>query len=212
MSFNAIESFSAIEVPDIGFEDAQFRALIAGASALLMNNPAGMQVVSDETKRTTERKIPLPADEAEAKAYRLATGELYVRPEAIRRAMVLGAKEFADPRNKRATLTKPVAAAIGAPASDAFVLANADGEVLTDYEVSTMRAVVQRQGVMRSRAKINLPWFCRIQFTFDASLVSGEQLALVLAMAGSKVGILDFRPEKGGPYGRFRIDQFEVSE
>jgi hypothetical protein len=212
MAVSTSDVFIPIDVPDAGFRDARFRAHIVGVSALLMNSPAGMRAASDELKRSSESNVPLPGVEAESKAYRLSTGELYIPPAAIRGSMVEAGKEFRNPTNKRATLTKPVAAALGAPASEAFVLHDGDGAPVLQYVLDSRRAVVQKQGIVRSRARINPPWQAWIEFSYDASLIAAEQLAVVLAAAGHKVGILDFRPQKSGPYGRFAVHEFGVAE
>jgi hypothetical protein len=40
--------------------------------------------------------------------------------------------------------------------------------------------------------------------------VVGGTLREVLERAGRLVGILDFRPEKGGRFGKFRVDRWDV--
>lgn len=48
-------------------------------------------------------------------------------------------------------------------------------------------------------------WACQITFKFIADLVKEKQLAALMGAAGHIVGIGDWRGQKGGPYGRFRL-------
>lgn len=48
-------------------------------------------------------------------------------------------------------------------------------------------------------------WACQITFKFIADLVKEKQLLALLAAAGHIVGIGDWRGQKGGPFGRFRL-------
>jgi hypothetical protein len=48
-------------------------------------------------------------------------------------------------------------------------------------------------------------WACSITFRFIADLVKEKQLASLMGAAGHIVGIGDWRGQKGGPFGRFRL-------
>jgi hypothetical protein len=72
------------------------------------------------------------------------------------------------------------------------------------YVVDTRRAVVQRNGVLRSRPKI-LAWVCVVTFEVDETIGGSQLLEDIGNLAGRMVGIGDFRPEKGGPFGRYAV-------
>ena len=57
---------------------------------------------------------------------------------------------------------------------------------------------------MRTRP-IFAEWACRVEFDLVSALVSQQQLTNLLAAAGVFVGIGDWRPQKGGPNGKFTI-------
>ena len=63
--------------------------------------------------------------------------------------------------------------------------------------------VVQRQRILRTRAMFDPPWGCRFTVDADDSLVDQQQLEAWLDIAGRRIGLGDWRPEKSGDYGRF---------
>lgn len=48
-------------------------------------------------------------------------------------------------------------------------------------------------------------WACEIEFQIVSNLVKESQVTNLLAAAGTIVGMCDWRPQKGGSYGRFRL-------
>lgn len=48
-------------------------------------------------------------------------------------------------------------------------------------------------------------WACKLEFQIVSNLVKESQVANLLAAAGTIVGLGDWRPQKSGSYGRFRI-------
>ena len=63
--------------------------------------------------------------------------------------------------------------------------------------------VVQRSHMLRTRAKFEMPWSCRFVLDCDDELVDQEKLESWLDIAGRRIGLGDWRPEKSGDYGRF---------
>ena len=69
----------------------------------------------------------------------------------------------------------------------------------------TVSVVVQRNRILRTRAMFDLPWACEFTVDGDDELVSTEHLERWLDIAGRRIGIGDWRPEKSGTYGRFKL-------
>ena len=65
--------------------------------------------------------------------------------------------------------------------------------------------VVSRQRILRTRAKFDCPWSVAGIADIDPELVDEEKLTAWLALAGRRVGLGDWRPEKSGHYGRFDV-------
>ena len=69
----------------------------------------------------------------------------------------------------------------------------------------TVGVVVQRNRVLRTRAKFD-EWSCAFTLDCDDELVDREQLEAWLDIAGRRIGLGDWRPEKSGTYGRFEAE------
>ena len=67
----------------------------------------------------------------------------------------------------------------------------------------TTGVVVQRSRVLRTRAKFDTPWSCSFTLDCDDDLVDRDRLVAWLDIAGRRIGLGDWRPEKSGDYGRF---------
>lgn len=62
----------------------------------------------------------------------------------------------------------------------------------------------KRVAMLRYRPEYN-NWRCQIQIQFNASVISAEQMVNLLNWAGMGIGIGEWRPEKSGDFGRFRV-------
>jgi len=194
-----------VEIPaQFGVISATLEADVLGLTPLLMHNPGQMQRGGGAQK--SGKNIPTPEEEAERGTYRLKGGQLHLPAHAVQRAMIEAAVQFKDPTYPKQTLKKPLAASLLPPDEEGYGLFDPDtGEALHDYEIDVRRAVVQRQGVMRARPRIDR-WAATLVIPFDAgAAIPVEMIATCLATAGSKVGVLDYRPESGGYFGRFEI-------
>ena len=65
--------------------------------------------------------------------------------------------------------------------------------------------VVQRQKVVRTRAKFDLPWAVEFKLDCDDTLVDVARLERWLTIAGGRIGLGDWRPSKSGIYGKFQV-------
>lgn len=52
-------------------------------------------------------------------------------------------------------------------------------------------------------------WSLRFNIEYDEDDIGASMIHEILAYAGKRIGIGDFRPERGGPFGRFMITKFE---
>ena len=177
--------------------------ILNGLSALLMHNPSGM--VKPGGKRGLSRKsIPSPEEEAKASRYLLPDGNMYIPAIAVRRSLLSGAKGYRIGTRRAADILSGAVIL----ADDEFPLLRDDKPMDgDDYSIDTRRAVVQRQGIIRSRAMIELPWTVKCVFEYNSELASLEHIKDSLNTAGQIVGLLDYRPEKTGWFGRFEVTE-----
>jgi hypothetical protein len=71
--------------------------------------------------------------------------------------------------------------------------------------------VVQRSRILRTRAMFELPWSMTFQLDCDPELVDDILLEGWLDIAGRRIGLGDWRPEKSGAYGRFAVADIQSS-
>ena len=69
----------------------------------------------------------------------------------------------------------------------------------------TVGVKVRAARVLRTRAKFD-EWACTFTLDCDDELVDREQLESWLDIAGRRIGLGDWRPEKSGTYGRFEAE------
>ena len=82
-------------------------------------------------------------------------------------------------------------------------------EDLARNHVHTVPVVVQRAAVLRHRA-IFEGWTANVTFDVDPEIVDEYKLRNWLEIAGARIGIGDWRPQKSGSYGRFRLDSLDA--
>lgn len=165
---------------------------ITGVTPLLMHR------MPLEPVEAIEKKTP--DEQAEISAYRLngPTSNLYLPGVNLWRSLIAGA---AYSKGKgRASLQRNAAAGL-------FVTPERLDLGLATYRVDSRAVVVPatKGRVIRHRPVID-QW--RVSFTleYDETLLSDRQVRQIVDDAGSRVGVLDYRPEKKGPFGRFRVD------
>ena len=73
----------------------------------------------------------------------------------------------------------------------------------------TTAVVVQRSRILRTRARFD-DWTCTFIVDADDELMDATQLGSWLDIAGRRIGLGDWRPEKSGDYGRFETASIEA--
>lgn len=78
-------------------------------------------------------------------------------------------------------------------------------------KLSTMRSsVIPSTGgrIMCHRPRFD-DWRASLTLEVDDSMFSEALARELLDLAGKRIGVGDFRPERKGPFGRFRVDQWK---
>ncbi len=76
----------------------------------------------------------------------------------------------------------------------------------------TVPVVIRGRGrLLRTRAKFD-EWCCTFAVDADDELVDKDQLEAWLDIAGRRIGLGDWRPEKSGHYGRFEVVDVKAVE
>jgi hypothetical protein len=167
-----------------------------------MNNPAQM-INLDAGKQVVGRKhIPTADEQAKASRYLLPDGNFYVPAVAVRNCLLNATKGILV--NRRAAL--PFISG-GVLISDEVFPLYRNGKPIKgdDYSQDARRAVVQNQGITRVRCRIELPWTLKCIFEYNPDIVDLDVVKKVAERAGQIVGLLDYRVEKKGWFGRFEV-------
>jgi hypothetical protein len=169
---------------------------VKGISGLLMHAFPMVPIENPPIEKRT------PAEQAELAAYRdPETGLLYIPGIAIQRCLI-GAAAFSKGKG-RATLQKQAAASL-------FIFPERVSLGVKDYALDSRPIVIPatRGRVIRHRPRLD-EWKAAFEIEYDESLLTERQVRQVVDDAGSRVGLLDFRPEKKGPFGRFIVVEWK---
>lgn len=169
---------------------------IEGITPLLMNSPKAMLEPEPEIKQAKKKYIP--EEEAEKVAYRNAQGKLFVPSTAIKGSMVNAA---AYKKAGKYTLRPLIAGGVRIKGFEIIL----DTQ---EYEIDARTVVIQRNRVLKWRPRIN-KWKLKFVLIYNDKLLSPNPIQTCLIEAGERVGILDFRPQKLGEFGMFKVTKFE---
>lgn len=183
---------TAIELPPLQIQRVSF--LLIGDSPLIVHawsEKAKRQMLDKQMKKATQaREAKDPRADYEACFYRTATGA-YGFPAIGVKAAMISACRFADMK---------MTSARGAFHIDAEML-----EVIGEPQ---MREDMVRVGMgtadIRYRPEF-VEWRIPVTLAINSSVISPEQVANLINIAGFGVGIGEWRPEKSGSYGRFHV-------
>ena len=178
------------------------RCEVNGLTALLMHNPVGQMGGSPEGKRP---KVPSPEDEAKRSRYLLKGDELGIPTIALRNCILSGSKGF---KVGKYSLYAMLGGCLSILPEDGFVPLLRGGKSIKDYTVDIRRAVVQKQGILRARTKVELPWQVVFDVLWEDAILPPSfpnTLQEIIEKAGTTVGLLDYRPERKGWFGKFEL-------
>jgi hypothetical protein len=184
----------------------RIQVAIQGASSLLMHR-FGEQAEADVARGTSHAITrPTAAEAAEQAAYRMKTGDnklgnLYVPTRALLAAMRQAAGLHRIGRRGARSI---VCAAV-------FI----DGEELDlgtkDYTINSQPVVIRatKGRILRHRPQLH-SWKLSFMLSYREDLIQDEGLLRrILEDAGAQIGLLDFRPQCGGPHGTFVVSRWQ---
>lgn len=169
---------------------------ITGIFPLLTHNPAGMQPNANSPK---VKKIPTPEDEARTGLYLDDDGNYCIPSIAFRSALLNGLK---GKKVGRSSAVSVFQAAVFNVDEYSVLVDPENDKPLREYCIDTRRAIVQRNGVLRSRPKFE-KWGCYVHLEVDLDITTPQQVEEALNIAGQVIGVGDFRIEKRGTFGKF---------
>ena len=172
--------------------------LIVGMSPLLQNNPSAFIGKSGDGETLTSKKEYDDDEEAKLRVYLDPTGKHCHPCEAFIKAIIraVTGKKFG---NLAATSMIKGSVFIAEPF---VIIEDENGNPKTDYSIDKRPVVIGKARVARCRP-CWANWRMRVALEIDTSILKPKQVEESLSLAGRIIGIGDYRPEKGGGFGRF---------
>ena len=96
--------------------------------------------------------------------------------------------------------------------TDTVTILNGSGPA-KDFEVDSRPVTIPatKGRIMRHRPRFD-QWGAKFDLMVNDAQLAVETAHLLLTEAGQSIGIGDFRPEKRGPFGTFRVTAFDEQE
>jgi len=179
-----------------------FNVKIEGVSPLLMNK-FGINAEVQPTARKQKKDYGTPREQARKALYADDDGRIFIPSMWIKGALMTVSSDFKLPGSRKSV--KSVAGgSILFPEEKIYFVEGYKGD---QFEVDSRPCVVQRARILRSRPRFE-KWSFAFVLEVDDSILDPSNVHEMLGDAGKRAGIGDYRPQKGGPFGRFLITQW----
>ncbi len=186
-------------------------ATIKSGSAVVEGLPPGILMhrfseweEAEEEVRAIRQDKGTTRERAERSAYRNDDGTLYAPSTWFFRS-IIEVGGYYKQRGSRKSLKYVIPAAVIIPA-DIIPLVDLEGSPVKDFEVDARPVVIPatKGRIMAYRPKIEV-WRATIPMEVDTTIIDLDTAHQLLEDAGRRQGVGDFRPEKKGPFGRFKL-------
>jgi hypothetical protein len=180
---------------------------IRGITPLLIHRFAEGSEAETKTRKNEVGNTETPRDKAKKVAYIAQDGTYFFSAFSIPGCMGnAGANHKMKGTRKSLRFVVPSAVQVD---TEAITILNGDGPA-KDFEVDSRPVTIPatKGRIMRHRPRFDC-WGAKFRLLIDDSLLSLDSAHTLLNEAGLTIGIGDFRPEKRGPFGRFRVTSFQ---
>lgn len=145
-----------------------------------------------------------PREQAELACYRDNGDLCYFPGQAISR-MLREAGGSHKMKGSRKSVKYIVPAAVIVP-EEVIHICDLTGKAVKDFEVDSRPVTIPatKGRIMRHRPRWDV-WTAKFVLEIDDTVLPTELIHQLLEEGGRRIGVGDFRPEKGGPFGRFEI-------
>jgi hypothetical protein len=183
------------------------RVQIKGISPLLINRFKEQDEIPTTMKKAGKKDYGTPRSQAEATAYADPNGKLWVPSSWIKGAIQTVSSDYKLPGSRKSV--KSVSGGAIRPVEEKLYFA--ENYTLKDIEVDSRPCVIQRSRIMRHRARLE-NWSVGIDLEIEDDILPESDVHQMVTDSGRRAGIGDFRPQKGGPFGRFQVVSWKKIE
>jgi hypothetical protein len=179
---------------------------IRGVTPLLIHRFGDATEQASATRRVQVDSTD-PRAEATKHAYIASDGTFYFSAFSIPNAMAAAGANH-KMRGSRKTLRFVVPSAVRVTTDTVTILNGAGPAASFEVDGRPVTIPATKGRIMRYRPRFDC-WGARFDLAVNDALLSSEDAHRLLNEAGETIGIGDFRPEKRGPFGTFRVTRFE---
>lgn len=184
-----------------------FTVSVAGVTPLLQHR----FTEESEQDRATRKVLVCrgtPREEASKVAYLDGKGQFYLPGAAISRLLrEAGGNHKLKGSRRSAKFVVPAAVLV---LEDAITLCNGDGKTpVASFEVDSRPVTIPatKGRIMRHRPRFDC-WSMSFNLRINDLLLPPDFIHQLLVEGGQQIGVGDFRPEKGGPFGTFHLTRW----
>jgi len=185
-------------------------ATIKGTTSLLQHRfgeKAEVAVQANTRRMKVEANTATPRDAAEQVSYQRDDGTFYFPGAAVGRLIrEAGGGHKIKGSRKSAKYVVPAAVLV---MDDTVTIADEDGKPVGDFEVDSRPVVIPatKGRVMRHRPRFDR-WSAKVTIRVNDEILDPDFVHRLLVEGGQQIGLGDFRPEKGGPFGTFIVTEW----
>lgn len=188
----------------------RIHCVIEGYSPMLCNrftDEAQMDATSGNRVATHGDKGS-PKSQAEKKLYVGLDGDLMIPQPNLFSCIIAAGKFFKAGKSKVTTLKSSLIPACVEIDGVELKLISKEG-----WEVDTRAVRIPSTGgrILCHRPKFN-DWKVDFTMELDTEIMTVSLLREIIDAAGKRIGLGDFRPDCKGPFGRFKVIQWEIEE
>jgi hypothetical protein len=184
-----------------------FDVTIKGVTPLLQH-----RFNEDAEQSRSTRKVLVqrgtPREEAEKVVYKNGHGFYFPGAAIARLLREAGGNHKLRGSRKSAKFIIPAAVLVLA---DTVTILNGDGSTpAKDFEVDSRPVTIPatKGRIMRHRPRFD-EWSAKFTLRINDSILPDDFVHTLLGEGGEQIGIGDFRPEKGGPFGTFIVTNWK---
>lgn len=179
---------------------------IEGTSPILINRFKEQDEVPVKMKKAGKKDYGTSREQAEQTAYADPDGKIWIPSSWVKGALTTVSSDYKLPASRKSV--KSIIGGAVIPVDEKIYFN--EKYKIKDIEVDSRPCVIQRARIMRHRAKLE-KWSMTFNLELEEDLIDTENLHEMITAAGRRAGMGDFRPQRGGPFGRFVVTNFKTS-
>jgi hypothetical protein len=178
---------------------------IEGISPILINRFKEESEIKQVMKKAGKKDYGTPREQANATAYQDPDGRIWIPSSWIKGAIQTVASDYKLPSSRKSV--KSVSGGAIIPTEEKLYFL--EKYTTKNIEIDSRPCVVQRARIMRHRARLEV-WSVECVLEIEEDIIPTDEVHQMLTDAGRRAGIGDFRPQRGGPFGRFVITNWKI--